>query len=1161
MSRSVPIFLALMFCTTVAHGAGQPPSCRFKSPGSPTYGEPVDLSGKLPAADYLDTTTECRRPYAPGQPSRPPLPRSPWLEADAKAYSQLLARAKYDWLVIPTQIQYYGFDFIERSLISAEVADAVADQAKFPDPILVARALGEVRRRFDPVDLDALTQDVGAKRRIEIFAGHDGARRMTLTLQFKECTAKGNCRLLKQRDWRNLAFSDTEPPFRAVALLRNEIRKELLGVTKPLAQPSGLVKPTAAWTGTTPAALVRTPNSAGPLTSALIAFITPKYDVVASERLGVMALREWLREPSTADSRFHASNLAQDLHRRPFARKLLEGSSDPQAAGARELLNGNLPDAQARLKQVTAPFPRLMLEIGTKWLAVKYRREFTEEAGLVSKALGSSATAWEELVDRGRREGDLRKPGNPLQLKVLLDEFFPVAGLEISRVLASGDLDVANLKHVRQALRQLDPADCCGPNSANRGRWQIYWLLEAAANSNVQTLLWKRTLFQRMPDAALEDIKRFEALLAGEPTFEFARYIAIRSDAELRGMDKYTEESRRLQDLIAYWAQGQTNGSNSAVWIGDYMNVYADAYAREFPMRPYWQLTQWIESANKRWGCTALEYSTSDGEAVAWCLDQTPEADRAKLLEQVAGRFHGNEAVWKILQANTAPRAVDPADEIARARAVVREDPTSWERTLALATLLVRRGGNYTEAHKVLVEYPPFKLKASSQGTVALSNRSMDAGNLFYWQGQAAFARTFYQIAADLDTGSEASLISAARLAQLDRDYERSADLFLQRANRYGSTYGFRDYLSLLYVTGHREAAYSAFRRLANAFDNPQPWIAALVGQRMQVMDYEALKSWILLDEIRAARYHGRRFAASYAIMWATTDRKPPADFPQLVEKIEVDAKRRLSFGATLPLAIHRPSTSDDGFDAIIDRSRNWKGSGAQLKEGQAVKSEYVLLADALTSFHAGDQPAAVAKFAALADLYPIDSDYTKVALPYFAYAAAKTGDKFGVEEFVGTIENPAEDFDVWLARAFFAAVKHQPDAAIKALNSASYVRPYTDYRPIMVEYQYAEACELVWKETKDLRAKKLLLEWAKNHQAIQPTHAWAYAIEAEYTTIEADATRALALTLYLDPQSPRIRKFDAQRIAAAKAWLARNNPFVKPKGPLKPRKADDMPT
>jgi hypothetical protein len=37
-------------------------------------------------------------------------------------------------------------------------------------------------------------------------------------------------------------------------------------------------------------------------------------------------------------------------------------------------------------------------------------------------------------------------------------------------------------------------------------------------------------------------------------------------------------------------------------------------------------------------------------------------------------------------------------------------------------------------------------------------------------------------------------------------------------------------------------------------------------------------------------------------------------------------------------------------------------------------------------------------------------------------------------------------------------------------------------------------------------------------------------------------------MTLYLDPASPRIAKFDAAKVAAARAWLKANNPFLKVK-------------
>ena len=419
----------------------------------------------------------------------------------------------------------------------------------------------------------------------------------------------------------------------------------------------------------------------------------------------------------------------------------------------------------------------------------------------------------------------------------------------------------------------------------------------------------------------------------------------------------------------------------------------------------YWQLSPWIESAVQTLGLhRARTTAHRDGDAVAWCLARKRRRRSApKLLEQVAARFHGHEEVWKILQANAPPNASGaPApDEVARARAAVREDPESWERAESLAKLLIRAEGNYVEAQKVLLEFPPMKRGASSKGAVALSNSAADAGNLFYWQGQPGLARPFYQLAADLYTGSEASITSDARLAQLDRDFERSADLFRKRANRYGSPYAYRDYLSLLYVTGRREEAYgvdSGDSRVRSTIRSHGSRCSSGSACRRWITKRGSW--WILREEFRVSRYRGRRFAASYAIMWATTDRKPPADFPSLVDKIEVDSKHRMGFGtAKVPYSVRRPFSSDEKFESIIERSEHWKGSGAQITEKQIVKSEYVMLADALTSFHAGDHPAAVGKFAALADLYPIDLDHTKVALPYFAYSAAKTGDKLGVEQ------------------------------------------------------------------------------------------------------------------------------------------------------------------
>jgi len=312
----------------------------------------------------------------------------------------------------------------------------------------------------------------------------------------------------------------------------------------------------------------------------------------------------------------------------------------------------------------------------------------------------------------------------------------------------------------------------------------------------------------------------------------------------------------------------------------------------------------------------------------------------------------------------------------------------------------------------------------------------------------------------------------------------------------------------------------------------------------MQGMTYPQFKSWVLNESIRDAHYHGLRFAPIYALWWATTDRKPPADFAQLMEQIGSHAVRRIAANGESTL---RPATNADGEFTEVGPSGFRIRKTPNLAPGTAVKSEYVLLANALVAFHAGDYAAAVAGFSALADRYEIEAGDMEVAMPYFALAAAKTGDKVGFEKFVEGVNGDASPY-VWLSRAMFAAVRHEPDKAFAALQHANNLRTGTGTRPISSGYLLAEACEFVLREVPDARVRKMLVDWARAFQQMVPTDAWAYAVEADYAQDPVQVTRALAMTIYLDPASPRLAKFDARQIAAARAWLKANNPFLQEK-------------
>jgi hypothetical protein len=126
-----------------------------------------------------------------------------------------------------------------------------------------------------------------------------------------------------------------------------------------------------------------------------------------------------------------------------------------------------------------------------------------------------------------------------------------------------------------------------------------------------------------------------------------------------------------------------------------------------------------------------------------------------------------------------------------------------------------------------------------------------------------------------------------------------------------------------------------------------------------------------------------------------------------------------------------------------------------------------------------------------------------------------------------------------------YSADRHDNDAALEFLRRALNDRPNTDERAISTEYEYAEVCEWLYTETHDQRFIDRLLQWVESYQKVQPTQAWPYAMEYMYKEPGAQRTRALALALYLDSESPHIKKATPGEVKEAHAWLKLNNPFL----------------
>jgi len=202
------------------------------------------------------------------------------------------------------------------------------------------------------------------------------------------------------------------------------------------------------------------------------------------------------------------------------------------------------------------------------------------------------------------------------------------------------------------------------------------------------------------------------------------------------------------------------------------------------------------------------------------------------------------------------------------------------------------------------------------------------------------------------------------------------------------------------------------------------------------------------------------------------------------------------------------------------------------------------MFADAYVAMRAGRYAEAVGKFDEFATHYPLDIASERYVVPYFAYASAKAGDPLHFEDYLNS-SRVGGDFAAFLAGAFFEGLHGHKSEALEFLKAAFYNRPFENTDPIFSEFRYAEACEWLYNDTREDAYRQRALEWAQMQQRVRPDMSWTYALEARLLTPGPERTRALAMTLYLDPRAKVVESLSAGEKSDLTEWLERNNPFT----------------
>ena len=643
-----------------------------------------------------------------------------------------------------------------------------------------------------------------------------------------------------------------------------------------------------------------------------------------------------------------------------------------------------------------------------------------------------------------------------LEVKEALDRIFPVKRFALEDMLASqviqNELDVNKfnkkielsvLKHFRKLLQRSPEHWCCQHDLGRLQPWDVLNLLVSIGEANILKSVSYYVGVQGNPKQAQRLLNQYSAVYSGHPGFT---ELQARTLFELFKTED-PENKRNLQQRYeqeAYqatlWAGGQTRSAASALetstqTVGEYKQAqlkfelpYPDFfpfYSRDVPHRPYWPIFEsrfrYLDPNYHRNLAMSLKYTHHD----IWYLTIVHEESHSREKEQALlaanqHRFIGHPRRVQFL-AKTKQETGNDDEALRLYQQAIQEGEDGWDSYNELGSMYVKKG-QYEEALNVFRQYPGFHDTTYGK-KVALSNHAYEAGSLLFWRGDSEGAKMLYRISADLDTHSDASLASAIRLAFMKGDYLSAAQVSIYRAKRYNSQYAYRDYLTFLHLLGFSEVAWKGFDALLGKFTAPQIWTSAFVGHRLQGTDQKELTDWLVMQHESRNPHMKKSHAARFAFMISTIDRFPDQRMIELIDQLEKGFEAHVSSpGAVLNNANHHvgPSTYKQFHLASLDI-------------GSHPESELVLFAQAYLALRQKNYDAAFSYFEEQGRFYSYH--YGEDSLPYFAWAAVKTGKVKDLRQFLDDYEKPTliarlgytKGFDYFLSEAFFSRRTRAP--------------------------------------------------------------------------------------------------------------------------------------
>ncbi len=782
------------------------------------------------------------------------------------------------------------------------------------------------------------------------------------------------------------------------------------------------------------------------------------------------------------------------LHMRPVALALIGKAVNDDERALLAALNGNLPELDADLAKMPLSPQKLMAAIDATDIRFGYGIDTPKSLAAREKFADALPEPWKLFLVRRFADADPTRLGrfSNFELLEMLGKEFPVAGAGIQQKLRgrqiagqseTADMDMAIAPYLEPSVAGKSTPACCAAASWQTERLDILDFLVQSAVANVVYKTHRMSVVQGLYQETLNYVNAIDGLFGTHPKIMEAKAVAaehLAAKAEPSVKDKMLNKARLDADRAKYWQTGTEHA-----W-SDRPNHLATPYY----VRNGQAMAGHLENALAALANASFQTNTL---TASFYLTATP-AEREKILARVAGRFSGDNTA-ALLQAELLKTQGKPEEAKTYLLNALKDRPMQIAIYKQLGGMLMDER-KYLEAAKVFSAYPG--LKGETNSLLVIDNYAYQTGSLFFWRGETDLAKGFYKISAALGTGSEGGMTSAARNATIDGDYKQAIVEQFNAAQRYGSSYRYRDYFSMLHMVGQSEAAWDGFQSLVGRFSTPHLWDSALVGHQRQGRDAKWIVNWAKQPSLNLG---GRAtpLTMRFLAMAMVTDRIPDKQAYQAVDAMQGGNPSERSL----------PSQFTEAYGALKRKD---------------FPVAYQSLSDA-------------GKRSKLTDP---DSSYV---LPYLAIAASKTGKAKEVGGLLANIPEEKRNMDYWLSLSVIEAMAGNPEAT-NHFRQALNTRVFTEFRPVGVEYQLSDIAEMVFELTGNPQFKALALQVAQFNQRIQPWEAWSYAVEALLTDSASTRKTALIKAVYLDRNSERLKRVPNKELEEAAKLAQKMPPF-----------------